>query len=273
MRLFPLLAVLVLAVPASAKNISITVAPTVEVTPGTVTVRVKIGNAGDEAAQSILPTLHFRDKEVKGQLRQSLGANESVEDALAMQTGDLGPGRWPFRLTVDYTDANQYPFQALQMIPVIIGTPVPPKLSIPEVKATPLASSGSLDLKLKNLSAAPRKLTLTAYVPEGLEVTSQPPQELTLPAWGEQTVSASLLNRTALPGSRYPIFVTAEYDDDAGGGHQAILAQGIVEIVEKKSFLDQQRGLLPVAAAVLVGLWALVALWRFATRPRAPVTR
>src|SRR5262249_40143485 len=157
-----LLALLVAAAPAFAKNISITVSPTITVSPGTVSARLKVSNGGDEAAQSVLPTLRFRGKDAKGTLHASLGPNESFEESLAIPVGDLAPGRWPFRLTVDYTDANQYPFQALQMLAVVVGTPTPAKLSITEVKVAPLTTTSSMTVRLRNLSATARTVTLTA---------------------------------------------------------------------------------------------------------------
>jgi hypothetical protein len=259
------------ASPTFAKNISITVAPTVTVSPGTVSMRLKVSNGGDEAAQSVQPILRFRDKEAKGAVHASLGPNEIMEDSLKLDVGDLGPGRWPFRLTIDYTDANQYPFQALQMIPVLVGTPAAPKLSISDVKAQPLTTTAGLSIRVKNLSATPRKVTLAAFVPEGLEVSSQPAADQQLEGWADKLMSATLLNRTALAGSRYPVYVVAEYEDE--GTHQTVLSQGIVEIVEQHSFFERQRNLLWIAAATIAGLWVLVALFRVVTRPRATAAR
>src|SRR5205814_5438589 len=132
--------------------------------------RVKIGNAGDEAAQSVTPVLHFGEKETRGQTKQSLGPNESFDQSLSLPIGDLKPGRWPFRLTVDYTDANQYPFQALQVNAVLVGRPPLPKMSVPEVKAGSLATTGAVRVRLKNLAGVARTATVSVLVPEGLEV-------------------------------------------------------------------------------------------------------
>ena len=48
-----------------------------------------------------------------------------------------------------------------------------------------------------------------------------------------------VMNRTALVGSRYPVFVAAEYDD--GPVHQAVVAQGIVAVVATESFFTRYR--------------------------------
>ena len=48
-----------------------------------------------------------------------------------------------------------------------------------------------------------------------------------------------ITNRTALVGSRYPVFVSAQYDD--GPVHQAVVAQGIVSVVGTESFFTRYR--------------------------------
>ncbi|TMB45747.1 MAG: hypothetical protein E6J55_04935 [Deltaproteobacteria bacterium] len=257
--------ILLAAGPAAATNISITLSPTVEVSGGTFTLRVKVGNQGDEAAQSVTPTLHFRDGETRGQTRPSLGPNESFDEALSLPVGDAKPGRWPFRLTVDYTDANQYPFQALQVNAVLVGRPPLPKMSVPEVKAGSLATTGAVRVRLKNLAGVARTATVSVLVPEGLEVPEAVPP-VPLAEWEEKTVSAKLVNRTALAGSRYPVYVTVEYDEDSA--HQAVIAQGVVEIVAAQSFLERQRTLLWIGAVVLALIWVTMILWRVTGRTR-----
>ena len=75
-----------------------------------------------------------------------------------------------------------------------------------------------------------------------------------------------MVNRTALAGSRYPVFVAVEYDD--GGMHQSVVAQGIVEIVAPRNFWEANQRLLIGGAGVLVALW-LVLVVRRATSRRA----
>jgi hypothetical protein len=140
------------------------------------------------------------------------------------------------------------------------------------VRAEPLASTGSLRVRLKNLAAAARQASVHVVVPEGVEVT-QPEQSLALAAWQEGSLSVPLVNRTALAGSRYPVFVTAEYDDE--GVHQAVIGQGMLEITNPRSFFQSQQQLLWIAAAVLIAAWLGFLGWqlgsgrlRRATPPR-----
>ncbi len=249
--------------PAAAKNISITLAPTVEVSAGTFTLRVKIGNAGDEAAQSVTPVLHFGEKETRGQTKQSLGPNESFDQSLSLPIGDLKPGRWPFQLRVDYTDANQYPFQALQVNAVLVGQPPPAKMTVPLVKPDPLATTSPLHVRLKNLTGTARTVTVSVLVPEGLDV-AEPIQPVALAGWEDKPVTAQLVNRSALPGSKYPVYLVAEYDDDAA--HQSVIAQSVVEIVAARSFFERQRSFIIAGAILLAVVWLSIIVWRVSGR-------
>ena len=249
--------------PAAAKNISITLAPTVEVSAGTFTLRVKIGNAGDEAAQSVTPILHFGEKETRGQTKQSLGPNESFDQSLSLPIGDLKPGRWPFQLRVDYTDANQYPFQALQVNAVLVGQPPPAKMTVPLVKPDPLATTSPLHVRLKNLTGTARTVAVSVLVPEGLDV-AEPIQPVALAGWEDKPVTAQLVNRSALPGSKYPVYLVAEYDDAAA--HQSVIAQSVVEIVAARSFFERQRSFIIAGAILLAVVWLSIIVWRVSGR-------
>ncbi|HJQ83797.1 MAG TPA: hypothetical protein VKA21_06970 [Candidatus Binatia bacterium] len=247
---------------ATAGSISISISPVVEVRDGKLTGTVQVTNSGDEAAHAVAPVLRFRDQEIRGEGRDALGPNQSMKSALALPVGDLKPGRWPYRLSVDYADANQYPFQALHVGSVLVGSVPPSKVSVTAVKADPLAGSGSLSVKLKNLSAVARDVSIMVVVPEGVEV-SDPVETVALAPWAETSVSARLVNRTALAGSRYPVFIAAEYDEDAA--HQAAIGQGVLEISNPRSFFQQQKNLLWVLAGVVVVAWMGFLTWQLAT--------
>src|SRR5207244_117935 len=147
--------------------------------------------------------LHFGEKETRGQTKQSLGPNESFDQSLSLPIGDLQPGRWPFQLRVDYTDANQYPFQALQVNAVLVGQPPPAKMTVPLVKPDPLATTSPLHVRLKNLTGTPRTVAVSVLVPEGLDV-AEPIQPVALAGWEDKPVTAQLVNRSALPAANIP---------------------------------------------------------------------
>jgi hypothetical protein len=167
--------------------------------------------------------------------------------------GNVASGRWPYRLAVDYTDANQYPFQALHLgLVTVAGSPPPAKVAVSEVKAAPVSGSGSLRVRIKNLAGVERKASVTVALPDGLEV-AKAVDPISLAAWEETSVSVPIVNRTALAGSRYPVFAAVEYDED--GVHQAVTAQTVVEIESPKAFFRIPGNTFWIIAGVLVAAW------------------
>jgi hypothetical protein len=263
-RLWALLVLAVLsAQPAAAKNISIQMTPVPELRDGAFNVQLAVTNLGDEAAQSVVPTLRFRDKDVRGKGKPSLGPNETLSETLTVPAGDVGTGRWPYRVTVDYTDANQYPFQALHVPTITVGNPPPVKVAVRETKASQVGSSGTLTATLKNLEGAERTVAVQTLVPEGLEAPGAP-SDVHLAAWEEKTITVPLTNRTALPGSRLPVFLTVQYDD--GGVHQGVVAQTVVEVVPQQAFFARQRNLLWGGVALLLLVWGGLVVARMMRR-------
>jgi hypothetical protein len=247
-----------LAGPATAGSISIQISPVIELHEDGLSARVKVSNVGDEAAQSVAAVLVFGERKARGDIQQALAPGSSMDVALSVPTTALGDGRWPYEIAVDYTDANQYPFQAIHLGLVTRGSPPPAKVSVSELKADPLSTSGTLSVRLKNLAGAERRASITIVAPEGIEVTS-PPGDVQLAAWEERTVSAGLVNRTALVGSRYPVYAEVQYDDD--GVHQTVAGAGMVEIATAHSFFEKWRVWFLIAAGILVATWVGVLLW------------
>ena len=255
-----------LAAPAEAGTISITISQGVAVSADKLMVNLKVGNSGDEAALSVTPSLRFGDQVVRGKGKESLAPNTSFEETLTLPVGSLGEGRWPYRIAVDYTDQNQYPFQALQTQAINVGSPPPAKVVVPTIKSADIAGSGTLTLTVKNLTADPRTARVSVFVPEGLEATD-PVREVKLDGWKEQDLTVPITNRTALAGSRYPVFVVAEYD--AGAVHESAVAQGLVSVIEVQSFFSRNTRFLWIGAGVLVVLWLAIVVMRSAGRSSA----
>ena len=244
--------VLGLAARAEAKTISITIGQKAELRGESLVVKATVGNTGDESAKAVAANLRFGDKRARGKLHDDLAPNANFEEELTVPTGPLGEGRWPYEIAVDYADANLYPFQALLVTTTVVGNPPPAKLAVAEIASTGISDAGSLDLRLKNLAGVDRDVAYRVVVPEGLEA-SDASGTVHLKGWGEATTSVGVTNRTALAGSRYPVFVAAEYDD--GGVHQSIVAQGMVEIVAARNFWEKNQTLLFAGAGLLVAVW------------------
>jgi hypothetical protein len=251
------------ATTARAGNISISITPTISLQDGTLTAQVQVRNGGDEAAHSVSPILLFGDQQARGTALEDLAPGQTTSAPLTLPVGNLGPGRWLFRVAVDYADANAYPFQALHAGLFSIANPPPAKVSVSHIDAPPVSRDGSIGVQLKNLAGVARQAAVRVAVPDGIEV-SAPVHTVALDAWGEAKTSVPIVNRTALPGSRYPVFVAAEYDDE--GVHQTALTSAIIEIQAPRNFFQAERSLLWIAGGVLVAAWLLFLVWQFASR-------
>src|SRR5712692_9748842 len=181
------LALCLVASAARAGNISITMTTTAEVRDGGLSVHLTVSNTGDEAASSVVPVLRFGDHEVRGRRQDTLAPSQSFDDTLTVPEVALGPGRWPFRVAVDYTDQNQYPFQALHVAIITVGNPSPAKVTVQDIRIPPLSSSTVAHVRVKGLAGVARKATINVFVPEGLEATDGH-VEVELAAWEEQDV-------------------------------------------------------------------------------------
>ena len=263
--------VAVAAGPAAAKSISISITPRVELQNDAVVAHVGVKNGGDEAAQSVGASLFFRDQQARGEIRPELAPQQAMEATLSIPAAGLQTGRWPYRIAIDYTDANQYPFQALHVGILTVGTPPLAKVAIPSVNAPGLSSTATLRVHVKNLAGVARIATVAATAPEGIEIAT-PPAGITLAPWGEADVDHRLVNRTALAGSRYPVFVTVEYEED--GVHQAVIGQGLVDIRTSQSFFETWKVAFWIGAGVFVLVWLGILVWRLtAPRQRRAETR
>jgi hypothetical protein len=246
---------LLLAAVAEAGNISITTTQNAHLDGKMLVVQVTIGNSGDEAAHAVTPLVRFGMKEARGKRTDALPPKGKIEDTVELEVGELGPGTWPYLVAVDYTDGNQYPFQAVQGGRLAVGNPPPAKIAIASMTAGKLAKSVAATLTVKNLEGVARTAAVRVMPPDGIEATPAT-AELTFEPWQEKTLDVTLTNRTALAGSRYPVFASVEYEAD--GTHFAVLGQGIVEIVPSETVVDRFGGSLWIGAVALGAVFVLL---------------
>lgn len=257
---------------ALAGTISISISPGTIYQPqdGRLVADVQVANSGDEAAHNVSALLRFGDKEVRGQPTATLPPGGSMKSDLALDVGQLGTGHYPFQVAVDYADSNQYPFQALHVGLLTVGSPTPAKIAVRDLKADPFASRGTLRLVVKNLSSAKRETTVRIAAPDGIEVT-EPAHTVALEPWAESPVAVPLVNRSALAGSRLPVFAMVEYEDE--GVHHAVVGQGMVGILASQSFYQENQTALVTVAVVLVVGWLGFVLWWVLSRSRRAESR
>lgn len=241
------------ATPAWAGTIAIQISHRAELQDGQLRAELSVTNGGDEAAHGVTASLRFRDAETRAETQETLPPEEPFEASLAVPAAGLTEGRWPYQIAVEYADANLYPFEALSVGMLVVGSPPLPKLAISEIPGPTLADESELLVKVKNVSASPRRVHVAVVAPEAIEAGSVA-AETELAAWEEREIPVSLTNRAALPGSRYPLFVTVEYED--GDVHQTVIGQTVVEIRPSDALVGPRGRYLWVGAAIFAVVFA-----------------
>lgn len=251
------------ATQASAGTISLQIDHQVELRGAELRAVVTVKNGGDETAQGVTPVLRFRGAETRGATHATLPPGQQLEVSLAVPSAALTTGHWPYEVAVDYADTNHYPFQALLAATLSVGSPPLPKVQILPLDGAVLADDTELSVRVKNVSAAEHRILLNVRAAEAIEVT-QVSSELELEPWQQLEVPVELTNRAALPGSRYPLFVTIEYED--GSAHQTVIGQTSVEIRPAAAWLGSRGRRIWIGAAVFGLLFAGLAGLRLLRR-------
>jgi hypothetical protein len=248
---------------AFAGTISINVTHRAELSGGELQAVVSISNEGDETAHAVTPVLRFRGAETRGATQAKLPPKQPVEASLAVPAAALADGHWSYEIVVEYADANLYPFQALSVGMLAVGSPPGPKVAVPALASPVLATTAELPVHVKNLSETERRVTVKVLAPEAIE-QKHASEEVVLGPWAELEIPVELTNRTALPGSRYPLFVTVEYED--GPVHQTLVAQTSVEIRPADAWLGPRGRYLWIAAGIFGALFAGLLVYRLVKR-------
>jgi hypothetical protein len=246
--------------PSVAGSIGIVTEVSAAIEGGFLAVAVRLTNKGDEPAHTVGPAVQFGSHEARGDVRAVLPPSDSMTMNARIPV-DVAVGQWPLVTRIDYADVNGHPFQAMHVAVVSSPSSSPALVAVVDVNAHVAGTSGGVQTHLKGLSEAAQQLRLRFLVPRGLEVA---PAEvsLALEAWGDAVADATIANRAALAGSRYPVFVVAEYNED--GVPHAALGSAVVEIRGADS--EHGRGLL-VGAAALIGAWIVVVVRLRRRRP------
>lgn len=248
--------------PVLAGSISLTTQLTATVKEQAVTVALDIANSGDEAAVSVTPQVDLAGQQARGVAYPSLRPGERMQVSLELP-GTRPPGQWPLVVRIDYADAKGYPFQALQV--ALVSRPAAPALvAVVDVQAERIAGSGTVRARVKSLAERPQKIEVRFVVPR--ELAANPAaRTASLPAWGEETLRTEVVNRAALAGSRYAVFITTEYDDEQGVHHTA-LGDAMLEVGPATHSRPRYAW---AAAAALIVVWLVLMAWRRLGRGRA----
>ena len=250
-----LLALLLVARPSSAGTIELTLVTSSQVRDDGAVIRLELRNGGDEAAHALSPALHFQGEITRSEVVPVLAPAEAVAVEFRLPPPVPPVGRWPYRITVAYNDASQYPLHAVSAGTLVVGSPPPLSVAISGVEETGLATLGSLPVRVENLSGDARRIRLGIHLPDAVELV-RPVPEAELAGRQERLLRAELVNRTGRVGTRYAIFVSAEYDE--AGVHQSVTVPATLEIVAERPLLERSSRLLWTAAGILALTWLAV---------------
>jgi hypothetical protein len=259
------LACVALPKPVSAGTITITTEVSVAVKDRALAITLKITNSGNEEAKTIAPEVRLGDRSASAPSAASLPPGPPFVTTVEMPWDTTASGQWPVVTAVDYTDTNGYPFQAMQVALVAVGTASPSLVAVVDVTASSVATEGTVHARLKSLSEVPRQATVRFLVPRGLEVVDAT-RALPMAAWSDAQVEAKIVNRSAMAGSRIPVFVTVEYDDAAG--HHTSFAHDLAQVKTAESARGWYAFMI---AALVMAAWVVVLALQRWRAPRAPV--
>jgi hypothetical protein len=159
-------------------------------------------------------------------------------------------GRYPVVLTVDYADANRYPFSATSVTHFVHQENLSPRV-FGTLQNTEISKSGSLRLAIKNLDGKDQMATIRLILPKELSSTDLM-KTVSLKGRSEDSVNFKIKNFSALPGSTYSIFALLGYDE--GNLHYSTSVGGSIKITQEDSgFVQSNRSLL-IGIAIILGV-------------------
>jgi len=235
--------------PAFAGTISLQTTLSVDVQGQKVVVTNEGTNRGDESAFHVQASVELLGQKMDSKEVPEVRPGQSFK--LVMQPGKLsfGPGRYPVLCRVTYTDANQYPFTSISATSLApIADAMPQLMAV--LEPTKMAQQGRMTLKLKNLDATPKSVTVQLFLAREL-TAEQDSWTVALGAQEEKTVTLGIKNFSALAGSTYPVFAVTTYTQDEK--HYTLLPQNILSI-QKLKLSDQYQTPFIVVFIVLIGL-------------------
>jgi len=206
-------------------------------------------NKGDEPAYNIQAEVRVGDQKILGSKTQELGINQPYQAEAVFPLRLTTPGRYPMVLVMHYTDANQYPFSALNCQTFAYKMDAPPSELFGTLRPVSFWKKAETQLNVKNMGDAKITASVSLVVPRELTVDNGN-FKLDIPAKSENSQRISISNFSALSGSDYQVFAAVEYEKD--NMHYTSILPGVVKIVEAKTVMGINATFLIVAFILLV---------------------
>jgi hypothetical protein len=240
--------------PATADILKIETETTVEVSADRVTASVVFANRGTAPAYNLQVHLTALGLTDASPVVPHLDPGQSERAFFEREIKEVGKGRYPMTVRVDFHDANQYPFSALSGMTFHIGEAVNPDVAALTRDMT-LDKSGRLRFDVKNLGLKPEKIIATLVLPKEFSAP-EPKTAFEIDQRSEKTVDFEIRNFSALPRAAYPVFCYFEYDSE--GIHHTALARSLITVAEDQNLFRRFRWAWITLAAVLAALLIFV---------------
>ncbi|HDH28957.1 MAG TPA: hypothetical protein ENH13_07470, partial [Euryarchaeota archaeon] len=246
---------------ASASFISITTdIKGVDLDAGHGTSNLRVVNRGDEAAFDTSVSFYlpegFTAEEV---FIGRLNPNQPFESEISVEApAEALPGVYPAAASVNYRDANSYPFSAVTPFYITVGRQSTTAVFAVLDEATVSEGRGAkLRLTVKNPDSTGRNAFVTLYLPRELEAEEYS-KELFLPARGNVERDFEVSSFSALPGSSYAVFAGISFEEN--NIMHSTFARGTIRVVEEQPIVS--NNMIKAVLAVLVLLFLALQLRR-----------
>ena len=247
--------VLLTAVPGISRAGFITLETTTEVTAAAdqAKVLVTLVNKGNEPAYNTRISIVFASKRYGGALKKRLGIGERYTEEFTLNAAMKRPGRYPLPVTVDYSDANLYPFSALSIGYVDYVKSMPGGISgeIPEIV---VSDSGEGEVIIRDSDPVKRMVSCALVSSRDIAI-EQPLKAIAVGPGMSTTIPFHLKSLSGRNGSKYAVFAILEYDDNEY--HYSNAVQGMVRVESSRFTKKYRRYLL----AVMIALFLIVFLY------------
>jgi hypothetical protein len=210
---------------------------------------IKVVNKGDESAYNVQAEIRVGGKKVLAEKKPELMVDQEYTAMREFKLKVDKPGDYPLVVVMHYTDANQYPFSALNVQTFSYQKAAPPSEVFGSMDSVSFFKEGKLKLTLKNSGDTAQKVMTYLVVPRELSVDKNLVETI-IPAKGKKQLVFELENFSALSGSNYQVFAVTEYNDK-DGYHQTNIRPGMIKIVETRQILGISYN---VVIIILIGL-------------------
>jgi len=235
--------------PSFAGILKIKTQTTVQTTGDHLDTSVVLFNEGTVTAFNLQVHLELLGEIIDSKVNPQLDPSGSSTVVFEKSIEGIKEGTYPLTVSVDFHDANQYPFSALSGMTFFTGTNVNSDLAIVGEDIT-MGENGNIFMNIKNIGVDEKKILATIVLPREFS-TPTPRIRFVLAPRSRKDLNFEIRNFSALAGASYPIFCYFEYDQ--GNIHHTVVYTAAIKIIKpKKNLFHQYRWLWIGLAGILI---------------------